>query len=228
MSSFSHTNIPHNIPFYGIKKELQLGEKILRSLSREFPEGLVSNTKLRIRILNHQNDPKFQPVIKKARMMEDLYSEIICEMRETKRQDYDTFEEHIEQLKTHVKQHKAANCGECALLVRSELNKLGIKSKNYILEVVNKSPYSPTNYGNHVFTVFNIPQNATENPKTWGNKAIIVDFWANIVMKAQNAIEYYQNIFGFKPQQHIIEYTPSTYESEIAYRIRNRKLNKKG
>ncbi len=81
------------------------------------------------------------------------------------------------------------NCSEQAILVADYL----INSKNIdnvalvAATIKGQDPFDPNAEDQHVFVVTGLAQDAEiDNPKTWGEEAIIIDPWANILAPAES------------------------------------------
>lgn len=78
--------------------------------------------------------------------------------------------------------------------------------------------------GSHTFLVTGLKEGADyKNPKTWGNKAIVVDPWSNIIMNANDAIEHFKETLNFNPNSHKIRFYNADSLNVEKYLAKNKK-----
>lgn len=202
---FSQLNNKNSIAFTGLKENLALGQQVLKGFRAEYPM-IQSNTYIAAKITQNEN---IAPSV--IQNLWDLATrqnqKIKAARQEFYANNYFNFDSFIESLKKVIKKHKCENCESQADIIQYELlkkeekpHKVFIHLRDENLEDIKKRKY-------HIFTVFGMKNGAQlENPRTWGNNAVVVDSWANIVMPAREAIEYFKNFFKFDGQRHSLEF----------------------
>ncbi|MDD3013290.1 MAG: hypothetical protein PHC34_06255 [Candidatus Gastranaerophilales bacterium] len=210
--SFPHKNQYNykksNISFEGLKENLRLGEKVLKEFNGEFGKP-KSNTFINAKILQHQTNQAYIPVIQKISSVSDKYNKEVRSLRNNMTGDYPTLDEYINKLKEMVKNTNYANCGEQTNIIQYKLLQQGELPHNIRLLITEKTTNKKQeNLWDHVFTVFGQKKYAHLNfPNAWGNQAVIIDAWSGIVTKAQDALDYLKQFMCFDPQKHNISYT---------------------
>lgn len=187
MSMFLSQNLmTNNVSFGSIKAEKRICEDTLREFHKKYPQEFQSNTKVDLKISKRQLD--FSDWLK-YNSVSEKHGRAVSAARNDYYKEYNSWESYIEALKKATNKHKAANCGEQADLLTDEFFKKGLEVHKVQVE------YKPI--ADHAFLVFNAKENADwTNPKTWGNKAIIVDPWSNFVLQAREALEQFTKAFN--------------------------------
>lgn len=194
--------IQSTITKIAVKRNVKIGEKELKRVLKEFPE-IKSSSKLAI---EHKN------ALYNLEALIDFWGERLEHLRDTmEAASFTTEKKYIKFLKEQIKKAGVANCGEYADITQFDLSKRGHKAKNVEINILNKQSgklLEPIN--THAFTVLGLKKNSSINdPATWGEKAVIVDAWSKISMKAQEGIEYFKKVFGLNEQDHEIKYYKS-------------------
>jgi len=193
-----------NISFEGLKENLRLGEGVYKNFKKDFPV-VRSNTFVDAKISEHLGSDKFKKLIPKLKHLEYKYGNGVSTERKQRRGNNFSIPEYINNLRNVLAEKKYANCGEQAQIIQYQLFQKG--EKPHIISMLFKYECLGVNMNDHTFTVFGLKKGAElDNPKTWGNHAVVVDPWANIVMKSSDAIEYFKTKFLFKPERHVIQY----------------------
>lgn len=200
MINFSPNN--YAISFYGLKANLRTGDVVLRRINQELNVPIKSNTKIGVKIVEHQLDKKYADVVEKLTALEKKYAVKIDKERERRPHIFESFEECVYVLRESAKTSGIANCSERAYIVQSEL--LKEKEAAHVIKIIAQDRSNPdlkNKFGEHVFTIFGLKKGCDlTKPETWGDNAVVVDWWANMVMSARDAIDSYKRIFNFKPQ----------------------------
>lgn len=213
MSHSVNVNSNSNISFGNLRQNLKTGEAVLREFKKEFPV-LHSNTYLAIRRFQHQDSNKFAKILPKIQKVEQKYNQGVGLTREMTDDVFDevlsgssSFGTYVTKLKEVLAFIKYGNCGEYSDIVDFKLINKGENSHNIAMSFKDPKTGKERNYGKHVFTVFGFKEGAQlTNPKTWGQDAVVVDAWANIVMRSNDAIEYFKTMFCFNPANSKIDY----------------------
>lgn len=205
MISYLNSNTNSNISFGSLKENLRLGEDVYRDFKKEFPY-LRSNTFLGSKIVQYQGSDRFEKIRPKIERLADKYDLKIGENR-SNFYGVDTFEEFVSNIKKIISKNKCANCGEQANIMQYELLKKSTDPHLISMEVEYPLSGMVKEYGSHEFAVFGLKKGARlDNPKTWGQEAVVVDPWVNRVMPANEAIEYYKIKLGFDSTKHTTVY----------------------
>lgn len=194
-----------SIQFEGLKENLRLGEKVLKEFKKEFP-AIRSNTYIKAKLL--QNEGKKINFSEKLTSIMNKYSLNINEVR--KQFDYKryyTLNQYINDLKIALRTIKHANCGEQADIIQYELLQKGKEAHRIWMKSKTTNKDGCNIFCDHVFTVFDLKKGArVESPKTWGQNAVVVDPWANIVLPAHKAVEYFKSFLGIKEDEKLLVY----------------------
>lgn len=198
---------PHSSPsFEGLKENLRTGEKVYREFKKEFPL-LRSNTFVQSKIAQHRFSRKFKTLIPKLQQLSYSYGSGVEYSRSQIKESYPGLGVYIKDLKNVLARTKYANCGDGSHIMQFELLKKGEKPHLISMTVKDLIFGHPVKNGDHEFAVFGLKKGAKlDNPKTWGNEAVVVDPWSNIVMQARDAIEEIKAKLGFEPIIHKIDY----------------------
>ena len=169
-----------------------LGNKLLNEFNSEYP-NLASFTMCEIlaKRMEKENPTSLETSLMKAKA--DRYFELMIGLLQKRPDQYEqTFDEYINMVKQEFKEYNHGNCGERAYIIHDKLNKMGIKNQAVIEISGNKASNS------HVFNVIGLaPCAIKEDPRTWGENAIIVDTWANKVFKPQEGLAFYTEFLGY-------------------------------
>ena len=178
-----------SIGFTSIKPEMRIAEQVLKEFKQEFPY-LQSSSIIGAKIDLHEENPKCRKIIESLyRRGEDLETEIDNATNALLAKRYMSIDDFLIALKQHVKKSGKANCAEEALIIYKSLQDKGFKPQVFQMRTVLNNGLHP----NHYSTVFNLKEGARiDDPTTWGSKAIIVDGWKRIVMKATDALEFFK------------------------------------
>lgn len=214
INSITHPR-KNNVTFEGLKENLRLGESVLREFKNEYP-SLKSSTSLRlrcfnIRIINPQEQANLMSKldqiihsyvggIRKFRDFMELFKSYL-------RSPYN-LPEYMRILQAKMSSEKFANCGEIADVMQFKLVQRGEKAHNVNMKITEDiTRRQKRGFGDHTFTVIGLAPKAKINkPRTWGQNAVVVDGWGNIVMPAKNALEYFKQILGFNPKDSYITF----------------------
>jgi hypothetical protein len=187
-------NDSYNIAFTGLQEDINFSRQIVRDFRSEFGRP-HSNTFYLIKMKQHENNPKYEEIIKKLKIIAKKYSDKLDQKRDELdvwsylNSDSMSLTEYIEKIKELILNKKFGNCSEMAKIIQYEHLKKGIETHNIKLKIfdVKTDEY----LRDHVFSVRNLPVNADlTKPDTWGN-AILVDSWcgSGIVEKAKGLKE---------------------------------------
>ena len=83
---------------------------------------------------------------------------------------------------------------------------MGIKNK--VINMVISSNKTRMVQGGHTFCVIDTdnPIDSRE-PRNWSSDAVVVDMWANKVMKADDAIKYFYSLFKPDSTKQFVQFT---------------------
>lgn len=201
---------------HGCRKNILIGERFLKLFNSSYPR-LHSNSALEFKILKIKDNPRYQKILPKIVEIADKYfnkelSSIRIKMYKhyfTNLNSFETLSLKINTLKKLIQKYNCADCGERAEILQYNLLSNGIKAHKITMEVKNKSLLKRFNndMNNHSFVVIGMKDGAIlTNPKTWGNKAVIVDAWSKICLPAKDALQYFETLLNFNPNQNIIKY----------------------
>ncbi|MEI8377643.1 MAG: hypothetical protein WCF95_03805 [bacterium] len=174
--------------FGNIKPEMRMAENVLKTFKKEFPY-LKSNTFIESKIRPHKENPNCREIVtslqqKAMAIKSDIYDKAFYDLGKN---EYDSLNHFGLALGELTKSKGKANCAENAILGYKILDELGMKPRIFEIKILRDCETT----ANHFSTVFNLKKGAQINdPKTWGSKAIVVDTWSGIVMKADEAIRF--------------------------------------
>ena len=175
---------------------------MLRRINQELNSPIKSNTKIGTKIVEHQSDERYKGLVDKLSDVERKYALQIDKERKRRPDHFQSFEEYIYVLMDSATTSGVANCAERAYIVQSELLKQ--KEAAHVVKMTLQDKSNPDlkiKFGEHVFTVFGLKRGSDlTKPEKWGDNAVVVDWWANMVMSARDAIDYYKKILNFNPQ----------------------------
>jgi len=190
-----------------LKENLRLGEAVYKDFKKEFPV-LRSKTFVQCKIFQYEGSDRFEKIRHKVENLADSNAAGIRDVRWQISGKYFNLSEYIDKLKKVISAKKYANCDEQAQIIQFELLKRHQKSHFISMHVRDAESGRNIKFRMHDFSVFGLKKGAEiDNPKTWGNNAVVVDPWSNRVMPANEAIRYYETKFGFNPEIHKITYS---------------------
>lgn len=197
----------NQVTFKSIKPVIRTGEQAIREFKAEFPV-INSSSRLSVRMgnacyfhLNHRCTPRLEAIFRRQ-------NETINEIR--RELDKLPFKESVEKLSLLLKTKKTGNCDEMARLIQYNLLQKGIKTDVVECFIVpNKD--AKKNYirgiNAHVLAVVNMPEKALyDKPKTWINKAVIVDAWTGECGSAHKMISRYKDFFNVDTENEHLEF----------------------
>lgn len=180
-------NRPVSLSFGSLKPLKKVGESVIKEFRNEFGY-LQSSSIIEGKILLHTGNPKYRTLLRKLDQKVTTLQNEIYDDSFSKLNDCGSIKSLITKTKNIMKRKGKANCWEDAVIVYEKLQKRGLNPQNFQMILDTKRFIR-----NHVSTVVGLKKGAKiENPKTWGNKAIIVDAWQGIVMKADDAIRFFE------------------------------------
>lgn len=204
-----HTNntiyIANKPSFGSIKQEKIIAEKLLKKCRNTIKDAR-SNTFIKTKIYQHENDKKYQKIIEELIVLSEIYRQLVVESRQFIKVNspYKTFDDMVQKIKTAIQKFRAGNCGEINYIFQSEFLKHNINAHAVMFTTYSQETLKKIPSKDHTFLVFNLKPDAKLNaPATWGSRAIIADAWSNIVMKADDALNYYKQIFKFNEKEEI-------------------------
>jgi hypothetical protein len=144
------------------------------------------------KISTHSDGFKYSKVIPGLTKKQELLSSQIYDPAffEATNGTYNSFNSLACKLKQLIKSKgNKANCWEDSVIIKNSLLEKGENPHNFQMVVTNENG----DEYNHYSTVFGLKKEAKiENPSTWGTKAVIVDGWKGIVMKASDALDFFK------------------------------------
>ena len=197
-------NSGYKLPFRGYQEDMKLCEDTVKNIRRM---NLHSNTAVNLRASHDYKlmGKKVRPEI--YRYLYDLGSDYSREVSSTNGEimsnfskfelpkDYKSFGKCIREI---ITRHKAVNCGEQAFIAQDDLLNKGKKADVVHFDIAVKAYGDYDQERQHTFAVLNLAKDADiQNPKTWGQDAIIVDPWSGLVKRACQGIEFFKDIFDF-------------------------------
>lgn len=220
----SHSKLQHN---------LKIARTVLKDFKSEFPY-LHSDTFVQTKMLKHagKNDSKSKELCHKLFRLKKKYANEVNEMRNKARdKKYPDIDEYIIEKQKLVKETNAANCDECAELIYFRLKKNNIfnniTSQTVLKKAdgLNSTEELSTKF--HKFNVIGLDKKARiDEPKTWGENAVIIDGWLNLSGKAKDMLEHYKVIFDINKEEVLIEEALPYFEKlKISVNIKDRIKN---
>lgn len=203
MQTVSLKNRNNNIAFKGIKQDKILAETVLKSYKSVVPHT-KSNTHIKARINRHYEDYQYKFLIKKLFDLEAILSQKVTECRAAIRQKkvFNSFDELTNTILQRMRETGVGNCGEKNYILQNFFLKKNINAHAVRLVSFNRETLKKAYGKDHTFIVFNLKPNARlDAPNTWGNKAIIADAYANIVMRAKEALSFYKEYFAINTKK---------------------------
>ena len=194
-----------DINFGSLKTRRRLAEKMMREYRKSYPKPFCSNTLIDSFILRHNRDNAFIAINRKLKVLMRKYGEKIDIVRTKYNYEHQSWSEYVEELKKAVLSENAANCGEQAILMQDIFLRNGEEAHNVDMFIYRKKNIFGRYklYKDHSFIVTGLDKGADiREPKTWGNEAVVVDPWCNIVLGAREAIDYFKKILNFNSKHH--------------------------
>lgn len=193
---------PNTTSFLGLRENKLLGERLLKEFYKEFGH-MQSSSMLKHKIAKYKKAKRSSYFTTKK--MEAKAIKLEKEIYDPKYNNiyapvapYKSENEFIKNLNTMLKSLKKANCWEDMAIMSNKLKMAGEKPRLFIIDLL----YNNFGHCNHFTCVFGLKKDAKiAEPKTWGNQAVIVDAWSNIVMESKQALEYFYKLFDFNPQK---------------------------
>lgn len=182
----------NNTSFGHIKPTIRMGEQVIQEFNQEFPK-LYSSTKIASR-LSHLEQNKI-PHKTRVNLM-DLLRNLDMQISNF-RASFNglSYAELMDAMPALVKKHNLANCGEMTLIIQDKMLKKGIECHLISAEVKNKT--QERWFSDHVFLATNLkPKANLSKPKTWGNKAVIIDPWLKECSPASKILRKYKLLFS--------------------------------
>lgn len=195
-----------NINFQGIKQEKIIAEKFLKKCNDVIPYT-KSNSYIAAKINQHYGDKKYQDIIDRLFNLYEKYNQFISKNRQELRSHwlFKNFQELTDFIKESIIKTKFANCAEKNYVLQSMFLKENISANAVRMFTKTKKTGEIVHGKDHTFLVFNLsPYAQLDSPSTWGSKAIVVDAWNNIVMKANDAIKYFEKFFSNNLQKEAV------------------------
>lgn len=178
------------------KSGLLMAESVLREARNKYGKP-NSASYIEMKTLQHKNDPKYTDILNKLNDNAEEYSESL------KYKPYLNINFTIHSGKKDGMKY-VGDCGECAQVIQNEFV---IKHGKPTVNVVLNANKENGEFCNHAFNLSNMQEGAKiDDPKTWGEQAIITDLWSGIAKKAQDAITYFNQIFMINPKTDEITY----------------------
>ena len=201
-----------SIGFTSIKPEMRIAEQVLKEFKQEFPY-LQSGSIIRSKIALHEGNLKYKEQIKALHpKMETLDREINKATDILLDKRYMSVNNFLRKIKRLIKKSGKANCGEDFFIIHKSLVDKGLKPQNFqMVAFLNNGKAT-----NHFSTVFNLKKGAKmNNPTTWGSKAIIVDGWKGIAMKANDALEFFKQTLSGNTQINKLEFSDVNFKNYV-------------
>lgn len=210
------------IPFLGIKQDKILCEKMMQQYRKEYPVNFHSPSKIESSFEKHQNNPKYQAINRKLVRVWRKYINSLADVRENIRTTF--WGDYVNLTKNATMANKTANCSEQATLLQDIFLRNGESAHKVAMEIRDNEGFIKKTNGSHTFLVTGLKEGADyKNPKTWGNKAIVVDPWSNIIMNANDAIEHFKETLNFNPNSHKIRFYNADSLNVEKYLAKNKK-----
>lgn len=185
-----------------ITENLQEGKKVLEAFNKCFP-NVESPSMVQLRASMTKDPIMKQNLMQK---LEELDSRLNLLRKDvyTSLKPNDPFSNYVRDLKLAIKKYNVADCGHRTDVVIGSLNKDGRNAQKIEMIVLDSAGKQKAN---HLFPVMGMKKGANiDKPETWGDNAVIVDAWANFVMKAQEGLDYIKQFTGFNAQKEKIRF----------------------
>lgn len=196
INSFS----PQYLNFCSLKPQMITAENAVKEVRREIG-SIKSGSKMRIlanKRANRYGDTDLTTKLKykATKLQSEIYND---EYKNITKGIYKSLEDLSKEFLNRIKRNNGkANCYETNLILMDKLEKKGLDPKMFQLlpqprfDTVSNQTSSGSN---HFSLVIGLNKTADiTKPHTWGSSAIIVDAWANIVMKADDGLKYLKEI----------------------------------
>lgn len=203
----------YNPSFQSIKPTLRTCDDLTRGVKNEFLNS-KSSTKTGLRIYQAKEINAPENIINKLMDRFKKQSDEISRIREHYEDIFDKsdFSAYAEALGDFAKENKLIECGEMADIVKKRLMDKGIKTKTVNILM---NPFTQKHnrlFDRHTFLVANLKKGADiSNPKTWGNKAVIIDPWVGEALPANKMIKRYNQLFDIDEKHECLEFVGSDY-----------------
>lgn len=189
-----------------------MGEKVVKAITQKY-DGYQSSSKIAMKIDYPVKNKRFTQEfkIKLYNLCLNTHKKLLT-LRGQMGLPHCGYNYYISHLKKCLAAYKVANCGELSNLTQAELINKGKTAYKLGFQIVPNEGEKAVNRtcDDHTFVVFGLKENADfSNPKTWGNKAVIVDTWGNVVAKADSAIRQFQTQFNLNPKVEHLEFSDS-------------------
>ncbi len=188
-----------------LKTNLRAGEVALKSFKKEFP-CLNSPSLWNQRIdRTYKKTGEFPVYLAKIYGVIKKYEYAIWDLRKKTSQPEisGNFLKELKIIKKEMRKTNCGNCGEISIVLYDKLRKNKLNPKAVQVDMLDTDT-------DHVFCVIGLKKGADiKNPKTWGENAVVVDGWKNFVLRAQDAMIEYENLYGEKTSSmcfHNIDY----------------------
>lgn len=180
-----------NNSFGNLKPSIRIGEQEIYEFYREFP-NIISTTKLASRLSNiKQSNMPYELRLNLHMLLKRLDLKITSQRLKYYRPDYDDF---LRILPIAIKKSGLANCGEMSAIIQNKMLKKDIECHQVSMFI--KNDKQKRDFIDHAFLIINLnPKSKLKNPKTWGNKAVIIDPWFKECAPAIEMISKYKMFF---------------------------------
>ena len=196
-----------NPRFKSTKQDRILCEKMLQNYRKEYPKYFHSNSRIEYLSARHKSDEKYNKISAQLEKLAKKYSAEIERTRAQYKEHYASWDDFIESIDRATTRYKAANCQEQAILLQDIFLKHGKEAHIVSIVLQDKNGNTKEKNATHVFVVTGLKKDAKpQNPDSWGNKAIIVDPWANFIISAKEGLDYYTRAFNYNPKEDTIKF----------------------
>lgn len=183
-----------------INENLKIGKQVLESFNKTFP-AVESHSMAQLQLLKTANPQAKKSLVAQC---QELCSRVGAMKDEVYGKTYKSFNEYVTALKQSIKKYNVADCGHRSDVVIGSLNPHGRTAQKIEMVVLDSAGNQKSN---HIFPVMAMKKDANINkPETWGDNAVIIDAWANIVMKAEEGINYLKKFVNFTPQNEQVKF----------------------
>lgn len=184
----------------GVNENLKVGRNALEAFNKTFPK-VESFSMAQLKAIR-TTDPQTKREI--LGQCSELYSRLEALRKEVYGKPYSSFLEYINALKQSIKKYNVADCGNRTDVIIGSLKIDGRTAQKVEMVVFDSTGKQKSN---HIFPVMAMKKSADmNNLETWGENAIIIDAWANIVMKSKEGVNYLKKLIGFAPQKEQIKF----------------------
>jgi len=195
-----NNNSNKNISFGSLKAQKKISEKMMKIYQQTYPVKFHSNTQVDLLSLKASQKGK-QELAERLKDISYKYSSEIHKIRKNYENCYfSSWKSFIDTITQCVTGAKAANCAEQATLLQDIFLKNNEEAHLIKFNIVDK--FTGKEGLEHTFLLKGAKEKAKwYNPKTWGNEAVIVDPWSNIILDAKEGIEQFKKMFNFNPEK---------------------------